>query len=131
MRWFLLATISIFWALLPVSMPEALSQEALTVRVISLDHDQGAMIVEPVSTGSYPERITVHYDPEQAPPRLSPQDIIRIQGFLSPDGSGQFTASHIGYGKNTADPTGVRSRIGKCRGQGYRGGKGQEKSWRK
>lgn len=131
MRWFLLTTITIFWAFLPISMPDALSQEALTVRVISLDPDQGAMIVEPVGTSDYPQKITVHYAPAQAPQRLLPQDVIRIQGYLSPGDSNQFTASHIGYGKNSTDPTGVRSRIGKCRGQGYRGGNGQGKPWRK
>ncbi len=108
-----------------------MAQDVLTVQVVSLDPDQGVMIVEPVGSGSTPDSITVYYALEQAPPRLSQGDVIRMKGTWSPDNSGQFTAFHIGYGKNNQDPTGVRSRIGKCRGQGRGGGKGQGKSWGK
>ena len=129
MRGSFLMVMTIFTGLLLAAAPDALSQQALTARVMSLDPNQSIMVVAPVSTDGYPDRIKVYYNLDQAPAKLTQGDVIRIQGNWSSDNRTQFSASHIGYGRNAADPTGVRSRIGKCRGHGHRDGKHRGRSW--
>ena len=100
--------------------PAAHAEETFMGRVVSLNPENGTMVVRPQTFGNYPEEMTIFYLPDQSPQFLEVGEVILIRGHGSPEDKTVFSASHIGYGRNRNDPTGVRSRIGKCRM--FRGG---------
>lgn len=105
-----------------------LAGEVILGRVLSIDGERTGLVVVPVSNPPQgevtPDAPAIHVisPSDGLPPRLKTGDVVRIWGEYSTPVL--FNASHLGYGRGRADPTGVRSRIGRSRGMGRGNGKG-------
>ncbi len=117
------------WTALAVVNP-LLADQVMLGRVRSIDEERAEVVVAPVGGEAQGEgmvngqEIRVAYPPDGIPPRLKEGDVVRIRGDYSTSDPSRFDASHMGYGHDRVDPTGVRSRIGRSRRMGRGGGRG-------
>jgi len=111
---------------------DALGEDLFLGRIVSVDHDTGALsvlLIDEEAGGvdgkartNAPLEVTI--PPNQLPKNLSPGDTVRIWGSFT-DGGEALSATRLygaGHGGGASDATGVRRRIGK--GRGYHGGGG-------
>ena len=112
---------------------DASAEDLFLGRVLSVDRQTGELSVALMDGGEHPESenagksIAVTIPADRLPKNLLPGNVIRIWGAMSRE-TGTLNATQLhalgnsGYGN---DPTGVRRRLGKSRGQ-Y-GGRGEGK----
>ncbi len=113
--------------------------DVLLGTVISVEQESGKVVLEILQgfnesdsekASDKPKEITIMIEPERIPPCVAAGKIVRIWGDYIKEDKSQFKAVHIsggGFYNQKGDPTGVRSRIGKCNKGGCRcgtGGKG-------
>ncbi len=111
--------------LLLIFIVNAYAMEVISGKVVSLDSENGEMVIEIAAktakssneneSSEKPSKVKILFKPEKLPPCVKIDIEIRVWGDFKTDTEpGSFEARHIkrAWGK---DPTGVRSRIGKCR----------------
>ena len=115
---------------------DVFAEDLFVGRVVSMDRETGKLSIVIIEGGDQAERgehagknIDLTLPAGQLPRHLLPGSVVRIWGSLSRE-TGAFKATHLhspGAGAYGKDPTGVRRRIGKSRGQygGRGGGKGR------
>jgi len=131
-------TILLFLILASVNglVTNALAEDLFVGRVLSVDRERGKLSVTLIEGGdnldnreNAAKKINVTIPAERLPRYLLPGSVVRIWGGLIRE-TGAMNATHLhalGHGVYGKDPTGVRRRIGKSRGQygGRGGGKGR------
>lgn len=109
--------------------------DAILGTVVSVDREKGEMIVHlkesPDSLQENSEQgeafvsdLIVHFMPDRLCKGIKNGELVRLWGSFEYGSINTFKAAHIRRGgRRRCDPTGVRSRLGKCLGKG--GGRGR------